>query len=157
MTGLRQRKQNLLTSRKVETAKEPSRYSDGNGLYLVVRSGGSKQWTFLYRRNGKLREMGLGSPSRGVGLVTARELRDEARRTIARGIDPLDARRQAKRSAARIPTFGAYALALLDRIRRGIFEHQASSAMAQNGRVLLSDQSGIFRLIGWTPQAFSLV
>jgi integrase len=119
VTGVRQRKQNLLRSRKVETAKEPGRYSDGNGLYLVVRSGGSKQWTFLYRRNGKLREMGLGSPSRGVGLVTARELRDEARRTIARGIDPLDARRQAKQSAARIPTFGAYALALLDRIGEG--------------------------------------
>jgi integrase len=119
MSGIRQRKQNLLTSRTVETAKEPGRHSDGNGLYLVVRSGGSKQWTFLYRRNGKLREMGLGSPSKGVALVTARELRDEARRTIARGIDPLDARRQAKQLAARIPTFGAYALALLDRIGEG--------------------------------------
>jgi integrase len=119
MTTVRQRKQNLLTSRMVETSKEPGRYSDGNGLYLAVRSGGSKQWAFIYRRDGRLREMGLGSPLKGVTLVMARELRDEARRTIARGIDPLDARRQAKQSIAGIPTFGGYALALVDRIGEG--------------------------------------
>ena len=40
MTKTRQRKQNLLTARTIETAKESGRYSDGNGLYLVVRDGG---------------------------------------------------------------------------------------------------------------------
>ena len=60
MASTRHRKQNLLTARSVETAKEPGRYSDGNGLYLVVRPGGSRQWAFLYRRDGKLKEMGLG-------------------------------------------------------------------------------------------------
>src|SRR5271167_4434156 len=115
MASTRQRKQNLLTVRNVETAKAPGRHSDGNGLYLVVRPGGSKQWVFLYRRDGKLKEMGLGSPLKGVALAMARDLRDEARAVMARGGDPLEARRQAERSAAGIPTFGAYALALVER------------------------------------------
>src|ERR1700722_2316624 len=119
MASTRQRKQNLLTARNVETAKAPGRYSDGNGLYLVVRPGGSRQWAFLYRRDGKLREMGLGSTLKGVTLAMARGLRDEARAVMARGGDPLEARRQAEQSEAGIPTFGAHALALVERIEEG--------------------------------------
>jgi len=119
MTTTRQRKQNLLTARTIETAKEPGRYSDGNGLYLVVRPGGSKQWMFLYRRGGKLREMGLGSPLKGVTLAMARGVRDDSRAVLARGCDPLEARRQAEQSEAGVSTFGSYALALVERIEKG--------------------------------------
>jgi len=119
MAKTRQRKQNLLTARTVETAKAPGRYSDGNGLYLAVRRGGSKQWMFLYRRDGKLKEMGLGSPAKGVTLARARELRDETRAVMARGGDPLEVRRQSEQAALGIPTFGVYALALVERIEEG--------------------------------------
>src|SRR5208283_126671 len=119
MAGARNRKQNLLTARNIETAKEPGRYSDGNGLYLVVRQGGSRQWMFLYRRDGKLREMGLGSPLKGITLAKARELRDEARAAMAAGDDPLEARRQSKQGPTAIPTFGVYAEALVERIEKG--------------------------------------
>jgi integrase len=63
--------------------------------------------------------MGLGSPLKGVTLAMARDLRDEARGAMARGDDPLHARRQAEQSAAGIPTFGSYALALVDRLEKG--------------------------------------
>ena len=119
MASTRQRKQNLLTARVVDAAKGAGRYSDGNGLYLVVRAGGSRQWVFLYRSGGKLKEMGLGSPAKGVTLALARGLRDDARAIMVRGGDPLQARRQAEQSAAGIPTFGAYALALVERIEGG--------------------------------------
>jgi integrase len=119
MAKVRQRKQNLLTARAVETVKEPARHSDGNGLYLAVRPGGSKQWMFLYRRDGKLKEMGLGSPAKGVTLAMARGLRDEARALMARGVDPLEARRQSEQASSGVPTFGAYALALIERIEEG--------------------------------------
>ena len=119
MSRTRQRKQNLLTARTIETAKETGHYSDGNGLYFVVRPGGSKQWAFLYRRDGKLKEMGLGSPLKGVTLAMARDLRDEARAIMARGGDPIEARRQAEQSVSGNPTFGVYALALVMRIEEG--------------------------------------
>jgi integrase len=117
MIETRQRKQNLLTARTIETARTPGRYSDGNGLYLVVRQGGSRQWVFLYRREGKLKEMGLGSPAKGVTLAMARGLRDDARAVMARGVDPLEARRSSEQSA--IPAFGVYALGLVERIEGG--------------------------------------
>jgi hypothetical protein len=119
MTKTRQRKQNLLTARAIEAAKESGRYSDGNGLYLVVRDGGSKQWMFLYRREGKLKEMGLGSPAKGVTLAMARDRRNEARAILAGGRDPLEARRQSEQAISGIPAFGAYALALVERIEEG--------------------------------------
>jgi integrase len=119
MASVRQRKQNLLTARNIDTAKKPGRYSDGNGLYLVVRPGGSRQWSFLYRRDGKLKEMGLGSPAKGVTLAMARGLRDGARAVMASGNDPLNARRQAEQSSSDVPRFGAYALDLVDRIEEG--------------------------------------
>jgi integrase len=119
MANARQRKQNLLTTRNIESAKEPGRYSDGNGLYLVVRSGGSRQWAFLYRRDGKLKEMGLGSPAKGITLARARDLRDEARGVMALGADPLEVRRQSEQAGSGIPNFGAYALALVERIEEG--------------------------------------
>ena len=108
-----------LTARTVETVATPGRHADGDGLYLTVRAGGSKQWIFLYRRDGRLREMGLGSPASGVTLAKARQLAAEVRGQKTNGRDPLEARRQAEQQAAQIPKFGDYALALVDRIEVG--------------------------------------
>ena len=108
-----------LTARTVETLTTPGRHADGDGLYLTVRLGGSKQWIFLYRSGGRLREMGLGSPASGVTLAKARQLAAEARGQKSIGRDPLEARRQAEEQAAQIPKFGDYALALVDRIEVG--------------------------------------
>ena len=44
-----------LTARTVTTAKDGS-YSDGNGLYLRVRNGGSTRfWVFRWKQAGKAR------------------------------------------------------------------------------------------------------
>ncbi|MDM7932236.1 Arm DNA-binding domain-containing protein [Tabrizicola sp.] len=40
-------------------AKEPGRLSDGGGLYLVVKPSGTKSWVFMWRKDGRSREMGL--------------------------------------------------------------------------------------------------
>jgi integrase len=108
-----------LTARTVETLTTPGRHADGDGLYLTVRPGGSKQWIFLYRSGGRLREMGLGSPASGVTLAKARQLAADARGQMTNGRDPLEARQQGEQQAAQIPNFGAYALALVDRITVG--------------------------------------
>lgn len=65
-------------------------HSDGDGLYLRVRSGGSKQWFFIYKREGKRTELGLGGHGQGtapVSLALARAKADAIRERLARGDD----------------------------------------------------------------------
>lgn len=65
-------------------------YSDGGGLYIRVRTGGSKQWVFIYKRNGKRTEIGLGGYGQGtapVSFLLAREKADAIRDRLARGED----------------------------------------------------------------------
>src|ERR1700733_11994115 len=152
MTKTRQRKQNLLTARAIEATKEAGRYSDGNGLYLVVRDGGSRQWTFRNRREGKLKEMGRSAPAKGVTLAMARDRRNEARAILAGGRDPLEARRQSDQQILGIPTFGAYALALVERIEEG----SPIRSIVSNGKTrckLIAGLSGVWRLIASTLRA----
>ena len=93
-------KHNVLTTRKVETAKGPARYSDGAGLYLQVSQFGTKAWVFRYDVGGRTREMGLGS-ARTVSLRLARELAHEMRQHLLRGTDPIELRRDKKGRHAR--------------------------------------------------------
>ena len=95
------RQANRLNARSVAALSKPGRHSDGGGLYLVVDKNGSKRWAFLFRWRGKLKEMGLGSIG-AVSLARARELAIDARRSVAEGTNPIEAR---KRQGA-IVTFG---------------------------------------------------
>jgi integrase len=77
----------------------PGKYPDGDGLYLVVASATSKNWTYRYWKDGKQRWLGLGS-ARDVSLKDARLARDAARLRIKgdRGVPGVDIV-QAKRTA----------------------------------------------------------
>jgi Phage integrase central domain/Arm DNA-binding domain len=81
----------------VRNVRREGRYSDGGNLYLQVANGG-KSWVFQYQRHGRQRDMGLGS-ARSVPLVLARELRDDCHATLARGHDPIEARKTAALAA----------------------------------------------------------
>lgn len=111
-----------LTARTVQSAREPGRYADGGGLYLHVGPTGSRSWLFMWKTDGRRREMGLG-PVRDVPLARARELAEEARRTVRAGRDPIRERDQAAKAAeaalARAKTFGEAADALLDDVSEG--------------------------------------
>jgi integrase len=75
----------------------PGRHFDGRGLYLAVSEAWARSWVFRWKTGGRAREIGLGSLA-DVGLAEARKLRDEARKVIAQGSDPLVAKR-ARRAA----------------------------------------------------------
>ena len=92
-----------LTDRTVRSAP-PGRHADGNGLYLVVSDSGRRNWVLRFQMKGKRRDAGLGSyPS--VGLADARFKAADARKLIASGIDPI----QAKASVRPKRTFGEMA------------------------------------------------
>ena len=101
-----------LSARKVATAT-PGIYPDGGGLYLCVARSGAKTWVYRFSWRGRRPEMGLGAIGDGVGLAEARAARDEARRILRSGSNPIEARREAARIDARKPTFGEIADALL--------------------------------------------
>lgn len=83
-----------LTARKVETAKLPGMYGDGEGLYLRVGPSGAKSWILriVVPASRKRRDLGLGSTSL-VPLAEARSKARELRKFIHEGGD-LDALRK---------------------------------------------------------------
>lgn len=81
----------MLTAKEVETAKPKAttyRLYDGLGLYLEVRPNGKKHWRHKYRYTGKERRLVVG-PFPEISLLEAREKRDQARKLLATGIDPI--------------------------------------------------------------------
>lgn len=111
-----------LTARTVAAATKPGRHADGDGLYLVVDRSGAKRWLFMFRwgstpgKPGKLKEMGLGSAS-SVSLLEAREKAAEARRVLATGANPIEARRVGEARAD--ATFGAFSDELIKKLSHG--------------------------------------
>jgi integrase len=89
--------------------RQPGRHGDGKGLYLEVapprrdrgeNALGSASWIVRVQKNGKRRDIGLGSFDK-VSLARARQLAVEVRSQVEAGIDPVAERRK----SAGIPTF----------------------------------------------------
>src|SRR5436190_18043241 len=109
-----------LTARRVETLSKLGRHADGGNLYLSISPNGGRRWVFLYRWEGRPREMGLGSAAKGaIGLADARKLAKVARDHLAAGVDPLKARDATKQSARAVPTFGNMADELIEAMKPG--------------------------------------
>ena len=103
------RQLHTLSARTVATLTKPGRHSDGGGLYLNITASGARSWVFMWKTDGKRREMGLGS-QRDVPLAKARERAAEARQKLADGLDPIAARD----NKPRVMTFGEAADALIE-------------------------------------------
>ena len=97
-----------LNARRVATAP-PGDHLDGQGLYLCVSSALARSWVYRFSWQGRRPEMGLGSFDEGVSLADARTARDEARRVLRSGKNPIEARREAARSSRARRTFGEIA------------------------------------------------
>lgn len=92
-----------LTEKTCRSLAEPGIYGDGDGLWLRVRPGGSKQWMFIYIRGGKRNEIGLGGYGRGtapISLTRARAKAEAIREALADGHDP-----KAERKKTSVTTF----------------------------------------------------
>ena len=86
---------------KIKTLTEPGRYTDGDGLMLIVAAGGARSWMLRARIDGKRRDIGLGS-LKVVTLAEARAKATELRRQIAQGFDPIAERKKVEDP---VPTF----------------------------------------------------
>jgi integrase len=85
----------------VAALTKPGRYSDGNGLYLVVSPTGNKKWILRTVVQGRRTDIGLGGISTTT-LAKARKKAAELREIARDGGNPLEERRKANRN---VPTF----------------------------------------------------
>ncbi|HWW66107.1 MAG TPA: Arm DNA-binding domain-containing protein [Sphingomonadaceae bacterium] len=69
--------------------------TDERGLYLEVHPSGSKLWRYKYHYADKQKRLALGRYP-DVGLAEARRRRDDARRMLEAGSDPLAERKREK-------------------------------------------------------------
>jgi integrase len=79
-------------------ADKLKKLSDGGGLQLWIQPSGARGWRFAYRYGGRQKVLPLG-PFPLIKLAEARELRDEAKRKLLRGIDPSFERRLEREAA----------------------------------------------------------
>ena len=84
-----------LTNTAIRNAKprvKRYRLFDSQGLYIEVAPSGGKWWRLKYRILGKEKRLSLGVYPE-VSLKDAREKRDQARRSLSEGADPIEARK----------------------------------------------------------------
>ena len=102
-----------LSVKRIQSLREPGRYADGAGLYLVITKSKSKNWLHRVTVNGRRRDLGLGRfPD--VSLSQARQRCAENRALITDGIDPKEreAATERERKAPTIPTFREAAISV---------------------------------------------
>jgi hypothetical protein len=89
----------------LEPKAKPYKVYIGDGAYVLVMPNGHKYWRLKYHLNAREGGCGLGVFPE-VSVKAAKAARDAARTLIRKGINPADAKRQAKRQAAlREPLF----------------------------------------------------
>ncbi len=81
--------------KNVKPEEKSRKLSDGGGLYLEVMPTGSKYWRLKYRYGGKEKRLAFGVYPE-ISLKEARNKRDKARKLIAEGVDPAQAKKQEK-------------------------------------------------------------
>ncbi len=133
--------------KKLKPGEKPAKVSDERGMYLLVNPTGSKLWRWKYRHDGKERLMSLGRYP-DVSLAQAREAREEARKLLAAGTDPM-AQRKTQKVARRFAvehSFAAVARVWWEDWRSGRTSHHADYVL----RRLKAD---VFPAIGARPVA----
>lgn len=91
------------TAKKVQSLIKdgtPGRYSDGNGLYLMIPKRGAPYWMHRYTLFGKRRELTLDK-CMDLSLAEARERAVEAQRAIRSGLDPIEERKRGEQVSIR--------------------------------------------------------
>lgn len=93
--------------RNAKPGPRPFKVYDSLGLFLLVQPTGAKLWRMKYRHAGREKLLAIGAylGARGgsidVSLAEARERRDEARRLLRDGIDPVEHKRGQHAEAVR--------------------------------------------------------
>lgn len=92
----------MLTAVQIKSAKPAAKaykLADSGGLFLLVTPGGKKYWRYKFRIGGVEGLDALGAFPE-VSLAEARQAHAESRRSVAQGINPVQARNARKQALA---------------------------------------------------------
>ena len=133
--------------KKAKATDKLQKLSDGGGLQLHIAPTGGKLWRWAYRFGGKQKTLALGAyPS--VSLADAREARDNARKLLAAGTDPME-QKKANKLARRAASEHSF-----ESVARQWFEHWKGPKNARHaGYVLARLEADVFPAIGARPVA----
>ncbi len=127
--------------------KARERYADSGGLYLEALPAGGKHWRWKYRIGGKEKRLAIGTYP-AVTLAQARQARDEARKKLLDGVDPVQSKLDA-RLAVRVrmgTTFEA--------VTRVWFEHWRGPKTARHAEYVMRRlEADVFPALGNKPIA----
>lgn len=137
-----------LTATAVKHAKSTEKQYklfDGRGLFVLVHPNGSKYWRFKYRYAGKEKLLSLGVYP-DVSLADARERHQQARKTIANGIDPGEVLKVEKltRHLATADTFEALA-------REWFNVKMCDRSKSHQDRTMRALEKDLFPVLGGRP------
>jgi integrase len=105
-----------LRCRQTRPTTSLQKLSDGGGLQLWIHPTGARWWRLAYRFKGKQKLLAIGVyPT--ISLAQAREARDESRRLLAKGTDPLQAKKD-KEQVRLVNTFRLLAEEYTNRVER---------------------------------------
>jgi integrase len=136
-----------LTDAELRNLTEPGKHFDGLGLYLELTKAGGRYWRLKYRHGGKEKRLAFGVYP-AVGLKTARDLANEARKVLANGGDPGELRKAAKAQVVH------ESINTLEAVARDWMKHQAARWDIETaGRIRASLEADIFKPLGARPLA----
>ncbi len=122
-----------------------AKLSDGGGLFLLVKPNGSKWWRYSYRFDGKQKTISLGTYP-DISLKDARERHADARKLVANGVDPSEARKAAKTTRE-----GSLANSFEVIAREWWASHMANKADSHKDKVIRRFELYLFPWIGSKP------
>ena len=125
-----------LSDAKARNAKprpKPYKIANGEGLFLLVTPAGGKYWRLKYFFAGKEKLLALGVYP-DITLAEARERRAQARRVLALGNDPGEARKEAKRLAT-LKSANAFEVIAREWLEKRQHEWAASSTRSRRTQV----------------------
>ncbi|MFB0875439.1 MULTISPECIES: tyrosine-type recombinase/integrase [unclassified Sphingobium] len=131
--------------RTAKAAESDYKLTDALGLHLYVTKAGYKSWRLAYSYLGKKKRIVFG-PYPAISLKDAREMRDEARRLLARGIDPAIDKHQRKAAS-----LAATATTVEIVARAWFHERSAMWSRSHSDRTLNLLEREVFAPIGGLP------
>ena len=139
-----------LTDTAIRNAKptdKPIKLADEKGLFLLVHPNGSKYWRMKYRVGGKEKLLSFGVYP-DTGLKEARAKRDEARKLLANGAGPGEAKK-AQKAASNERAANSFEV-----IAREWFEkHREGWAPSHAEKIIRRLEKDVFPWLGGRPVA----